>query len=210
MNDRNQSDEELMGRAKEGNSQAFDELVLRYQKRVWSVIHRLLQGAVSDPREEANDLAQETFIKAWCARHSYDESKGKFSSWLSRIATNTTIDFLRNRGASWWRSLLSLDETIEDEEGKETAREEFVPSSAPGPEEVTLLNELKEQVRRCLAKLTPAERAALVMRHVEERTLQEIADALCIVGSGRHVQATRFIKRAEKKFRRCYEGGNEI
>lgn len=207
-NDPKHSDEELMRRTQKGDDEAFNELEPRYRKRVWSVIYRLLKGAVDDPRVEADDLTQETVIKAWLKRNTYDESKGKFSSWLLRIATNTTIDFLRNRRGSWWRSLLSLDETIEDEDGKETAREEFVPSSAPGPEEVTLLNELKEQVRRCLAQLTPAERAALVMRHVEERTLQEIADALGIVGSGRHVQAKRFIKCAETKFKRLYEGGN--
>jgi len=202
-------DEELMVSAKEGDEEVWDELEQRDWKKVWTVCYRLLQGSVGDPWVQAHDLTQETFRKAWHPRHTYEE-KGKVLSWLSRIATNTTIDFLRNRPEAWWQSLPSLDETFEDEEGEETARVEWVPSSVPLPDEVAVTNELAEQVRRCLAQLNPAERSALVMRHVEERTLQEIADALGIVGAGRHVALNRLIKRAETKFRRLYERGDEV
>jgi RNA polymerase sigma factor (sigma-70 family) len=206
-------DEELMVNAQEEDDEAFNELERRYHQTVWSVSYRLLKGSVDDPWEDAKECTQEMFIKAFCARHTYNEQKGKVSSWLLRIATHTTIDFLRNRQEAWWRSLLSLDETFEGEEGEETARGELAHSSALLPDEVAVLNELVEQVRRCLAQLNPAEQAALVMRHVEEQPLQEIADALGIGGTGRHVQATRLIKRAETKFRKLwklYERGDEV
>jgi len=196
-------DEELMVNAIEGDYNAFEELVQRYQKKVWSHISRLLIGAVWNTQVEAEDLTQETFLKVYCKCHTYDESKGKFSSWLRCIATNTTIDFLRKSSESWWQSLLSLDKPIEDDQGEETARGELVPLPGLPLDEIAL-------VRVCLGRLNPVERATLIMRHVEERTLQEIADVLGIVGSGRHVQATRLIESAEKKFRKLYEGGNEI
>jgi len=203
-----QSDEVLMGRVQKGEDEAFNELNRRYWKMVFSIIYRVLEGDVGTPREVANDLAQDTFIKALLKCHTYDESAGKFLPWLLRIATNTTIDFMRNRRESWWRSLPSLDEPIEDEdeEGEGTTKGELVPLPGLADDEVAL-------VRVCLDRLKPEERAALVMHHVEKRTLQETADKLGIEGSGRHVTMGRFIKQTETKFKRLYgrlyEGGNQ-
>jgi len=155
------SDDERLwiARARRGDDEAFSRLVEAYQRPVFSVCYRMLGDAA-----EAEDAAQETFIRAYTRIESYDPSR-KFSSWLLAIASHYCIDLLRRRRfglVSWddlppWRWLPDLD---------------------PQPEEVALRHEAQRQVQELLNKLPPDYKAAVILRYWHELSYEEIAEAL--------------------------------
>ncbi|HEX2091683.1 MAG TPA: sigma-70 family RNA polymerase sigma factor, partial [Longimicrobiaceae bacterium] len=85
------SDHELVARAQKGSEAAYRELLGRYQRPVFSLVYRMVRD-----REQAEDLAQETFVKVFNNIDRYDP-RYKFSSWIFKIATNLTIDALRKK-----------------------------------------------------------------------------------------------------------------
>ena len=153
-------DENLwISRARQVDDQAFAQLVEAYQRPVFNVCYRLL----GDPAE-AEDAAQETFIRAYTRLNSYDPTR-KFSSWLLAIASHHCIDRLRRRRfglVSWddlppWRWLSDPD---------------------PQPEELTLRHEAQRQAQQLLDRLPPDYRAAVVLRYWHDLSYEEIAQAL--------------------------------
>ncbi|MDD4146441.1 MAG: sigma-70 family RNA polymerase sigma factor, partial [Clostridia bacterium] len=145
------SDEELVTRSKNGNLQAFEELVCRYERKIYSVAYRLM-GSYDD----ANDLAQEAFLKAFRAINSF-RGDSSFSTWLCRIVTNLCRDELRKR---YRISVESLDQKIclGDVEVKKQ-----IPSSEPGPEEIYEKHELQQELQDLLTSLSPEFRLAVVL-----------------------------------------------
>jgi len=159
-------EKERVARALEGDSAAFGELVERYSARIFTHLYRMLGN-----REDAQDLAQEAFLRAYRFLGRFDPAR-PFRSWLYTIATNVGLNGLRTRRRKG--STISI----------EGAREHGVPAVEPiardehGPERVAR-GELAEQVTAALEKL-PARSAALMHLHYHED--MPIADAAAIVG----------------------------
>src|SRR3990172_1961024 len=153
------SDRQLVVRTRGGETDAFGELVRRYQTSVYNVCYRLL----GDPAE-AEDLAQEAFLRAFRRLASYDEQR-PFGPWMRRVAANLFLNALQQR-----RSLMPLEEEFE---------------AAPGepmemPEAFGERRQAAERVRGALLRLPAHYRAVIELRHYQEMSYDEIAAALGI------------------------------
>jgi RNA polymerase sigma-70 factor, ECF subfamily len=152
---------ELIRRAKLGDSQAFGVLVERYQRRVVGVAL-----AVVHNQEDAVELAQETFVRAFENLNSF-ESRSSFSTWLYRIAANLAIDFRRREG----RHIVLRGEEAETEISR-------LPSQHGDSFHETARGELNQRINRALQRLTPEHRAVILLREVEGLSYDEISDVL--------------------------------
>ena len=167
------SDLELVRRAQRGERGAFDLLVLRYQHKVIKLVARLLR----DPTE-AEDVAQEAFVKAYRALGSF-RGDSAFYTWLYRIAVNTA----RNAMAS--RQRRPLDYEAELSEGEQSTVESRLRHTDT-PEATVLSEEIRETVNRAVAALPEDLRTAIILREVEGLSYEEIAAAMdCPVGTVR-------------------------
>lgn len=169
MDYRDQTDQEVVARARKGIEAAYRELIGRYQRPVLSLIYRLVRD-----RELAEDLTQDTFIKVLNAIDRYDP-KHKFSSWIFKIAHNTAIDQLRKKNPA----TLSLDGSPHAESNDEIEASSFTAvSSDENPEEYTASREIGREIEGALAELRPEYRTAIVLWHVEGRPYEEIAEIM--------------------------------
>lgn len=146
-------------RAQKGDVEAFTRLVKAYQTPVYNLAYRMLGNSV-----EAEDAAQETFIRVYTRLHTYDVNR-KFSSWLLSIASHYCIDRLRRRRMT----LLSLEDV---------AFTGHLASEVNRPEETVVRDEKETQVRRLLDKLPEDYRAAVVLRYWYDYSYREIAHIL--------------------------------
>jgi RNA polymerase sigma-70 factor (ECF subfamily) len=163
------SDRQIVSWAQDGAEAAFRELVRRYQRPVFSLIYRMVRD-----REIAEDLAQETFIKVLNAIDSY-RPEHKFSSWIFKIANNAAIDHLRRRSPD----LLSLDgapDAVSVERQEATALQ--VRARGESPLDELEARELGSHIEHAIARLRPEYRSCILLRHVEGRAYEEIADIL--------------------------------
>lgn len=176
-------DGQLAAALKGGDAGALDAIVNRYQGRVYATAYRLTGN-----REDALDVAQEVFIKAY-RKIAFWQPTGGFLSWLLRMTTNQAIDLLRRRKRTQhesledWRAAAdgSSDPAIPDTAGQVRARE------------------IDGRIRRALAVLSESQRTAFVLRHYEGLPLNDIADALgCTVGSVK-VHLFRAMKKLQKE-----------
>jgi RNA polymerase sigma-70 factor (ECF subfamily) len=163
------SDQEVVALAKQGSDVAFRELVRRYERPVFSLLFRMVRN-----RELAEDLAQETFIKVLNAVHSY-RPEFKFSSWVFKIANNAAIDHLRKRELD----TLSLEGSphAETPEMIEATALQIGERSESALEEVEN-RELGRSIEAAIDRLRPEYRSCILLRHVEGRTYEEIAEIL--------------------------------
>lgn len=165
------NDPELVALARSGSEKAYRELLDRYQRPVFSLVYRMVRD-----RELAEDLAQETFVKVFNHLDRFNP-KYKFSSWIFKIANNLAIDTLRKR---------ELDTvSIEGSRHAETADEVeatrvTVVSKDENPEEFLEAKELGEEIERAIARLRPDYRTAILLRHVEGRPYEEIAEIMAV------------------------------
>ncbi len=148
-----------------GNDDAYEDIVLMYQERVYFVCYKILYNA-----QEAEDAAQEAFLRAYMNLDTFDQSR-KFSTWIFRIATNLCIDKLRKKKPDY-----SLDANIPGTE--EMNMYATMESEERLPEEEVASMELGEQIQRALQRLPDTYRPAVVLRYMEERSLKEISDIL--------------------------------
>lgn len=162
----NERDAQLVARTLEGDRSAFGELVEHYQKRAYSVAY----GIVRD-REEAWDVAQEAFVKAY---RNLDRFAGDsaFFTWLYRITYNLSIDAVRARSR---RDVKLLDESRELENA---LQKQGKPTFDVNPGEVTDRAELKRILHQAMSALSEKHRAVIVLREVEGLSYEEIADVL--------------------------------
>ena len=163
------SDQDVVLEAREGRQAAYRELVRRYERPIFSLIYRMVRN-----REQAEDLSQETFVKALNAIESY-RPEYKFSSWIFKIANNVSIDHLRRRELD----TLSLDGS------PHALTPEAIQASALqlGDRQETALEELEAkelggEIEEAIATLRPEYRACILLRHVEGRPYEEIATML--------------------------------
>lgn len=155
---------EIIRSVLKGNVNEFEKLVTAYEKNVYNIALRL----VGDP-EDAADMTQETFIKAYRALGSF-RGDSKFSVWLYRIASNVCLDFLRSRSR---RKQVSL--SVEDEDGEAFME---LPDMSGNPEEQLMKKLSMEAVRRGLEQLPPQQRQILVLRELGGLSYAELAQSL--------------------------------
>jgi len=162
-------DREVVTLAKAGKEAAYRELLRRYERPVFSLIYRMVRN-----RALAEDLAQETFIKVLNALESY-RPEYKFSSWVFKIANNAAIDQLRRREVD----TLSLDgapDARTADEVEATALQAVDRQESPLAELES--RELGSQIELAVGKLRPEYRTAILLRHVEGRSYEEIAEVM--------------------------------
>lgn len=148
-----------MQRCLSGDADAYAILVERYGGRVYNIALRITH----DP-DSARDCAQDAFIRAYRALHQYDPAY-PFGPWMFRITTNASLNVVqRGRGHE-----ITVEELPEDPEPPEA-----------GPELSAVRREEMQEVLAAMAELPPAYRAALTLRHMQQLSYQEVADALGI------------------------------
>ncbi|HEX7243189.1 MAG TPA: sigma-70 family RNA polymerase sigma factor [Longimicrobiaceae bacterium] len=162
-------DHELVARARKGSQAAYRELLGRYQRPVFSLVYRMVRD-----REQAEDLAQETFVKVFNNIERYDP-KYKFSSWIFKIATNLTIDVIRKKEPVTVSLDGSRNATSDDEI---EATRITVASDDENPEELQEARELGAEIEVAIGRLRPEYRTALLLRHVEGNAYEEIAEIM--------------------------------
>jgi RNA polymerase sigma-70 factor (ECF subfamily) len=163
------TDQEIVAMARQGREVAYRELIGRYQRPVFSLIYRLVRD-----REKSEDLAQETFIKVLNALDRYDPAY-KFSSWIFKIAHNTSLDHLRKKDPA----TLSLDGSPHATTAAEIEASTLdAVSHEENPEEFTASRELGGHIEAAVAKLRPEYRTAIILCHVEGRPYEEIAEIM--------------------------------
>ena len=158
------TDAELVAGTLRGSQDAFRELVVRFERPVYSLVQRM----VHDPAT-AEDLAQEVFVKAYRRLDSFDP-QWKFSSWLFKIAHNTTIDHLR-RG---------VPETVpleSDEEGRGDLSAVLADEGAESPAAAAERRDLARSLERAISRLRPEYRQAVLMFYAQGASYQEICEA---------------------------------
>ena len=151
----------------EGNTNAFEELVLEYEKKVYNVALRILGNS-----EDAADMTQEAFIKAFNSLSGF-RGDSKFSVWLTRIVSNLCLDFLRSRSR---RPTVSL--SVEDDEGDDVQLD--IADVSQSPELLLERSLTRESVRRGLKAQPEDYREILLLREIQGLSYDEIADALNI------------------------------
>lgn len=149
--------------ALKGDTEAFAQLVDAYQRPVYNLCYRML-GNPGD----AEDAAQETFLRAYKSLRRYDHSR-PFPTWLLSIAAHYCIDQIRKQRMA----VVSMDELPELD----------IPDVSPGPESTVSRNEEQQRVRALLTSLAPVDRAAVIMYYWYDFSYEEIGQALSLTQS---------------------------
>lgn len=158
-------DDQLVKRAIGGDEQAYRELVEKYERALYFHILKMIKD-----KEQVEDLVQETFVKAFDNLKSYSTNYA-FSTWLYRIATNHTIDYLRKKKLQ----TMSIDDPVKTKEGDMRMQ---LPDESAETDRKIIRKQRQNMVREAIKDLPPKYRRVIEMRHMEEKSYQEIADVL--------------------------------
>jgi len=165
---------ELVRRARQGDLAAYDELVRRYQERIYATIYHMTSN-----HEDANDLAQEAFIKGFHALKSF-KGGSSFYTWVYRIAINKTINFLKQRKNKMQMSLDDLDFNAEHDPDLVALISEKTPRRDIS------MNELQEKLNEAMQKLSESHRLVVTLHDVQGLSHEEIAKIMdCNIGTVR-------------------------
>ncbi len=162
------TDEDLILQIKSGNDTAYHILMSRYMKHIFNFILQYVRI-----REEAEDVAQDTFFKAWKYINRFKNGM-KFKPWLFTIARNTALDYIKKKKAT---SFSEIDATTTDTEDDSSFAESVVDTE-PLPSELFSRAQLSEQLDNAMSVLHPDHRAVLIMHYREDMTFEEIAETL--------------------------------
>ncbi len=178
-----------VARAKAGDQAAFAELFTRYERRIYSFIYRMMGNP-----EDAFDLTQETFLKAYRALGKTD-TELNVNAWLHRIAANACLDVLRRRQRLRWLPW-------------EAPKHDHLLLSTPldDPERSAISQETRVTVQRVLNKMSHRHRTALILREYEGLSCEEIGEVMGLSRSA--VKSMLF--RAREEFRRVYAALDEV
>jgi len=171
-------------RVEQADAVSFRALVEEHSRMVFRVAWRMTGNV-----EDAEDVVQETFLKAHRGYESFD-ARARFGTWIYRIAVNCSIDVLRRRRSQGVAPRRTDEEEIDPVEA--------IPSNEPVPEQRAFAGEIGRRVASALSRLSERERAAFVLRHLEGLSIEGIADVLKIGPNA--VKQTVF--RAVQKLRR--------
>lgn len=164
-------DDSLIARSRDGDLSAFDELITRHRNRVYMVTYSIIRNS-----EDALDLTQETFIRAWKSLGKLDGNT-QFVAWLSRIARNASIDLLRKKQtrpqAEFDVGPMAID-----------AASRTTPGEPERPGLGVERGEMRERFEQALATLSPDHREVIVLKEVEDLAYKEIAEMIgCSIGT---------------------------
>jgi RNA polymerase sigma-70 factor (ECF subfamily) len=159
------SDDALVTAARLGDSWAFEELVFRHKQKVLAMAQR-----ITNNREDAEDVAQESFHKAFLHLNDFQE-KSRFSTWLTRIAMNEAFILLRRR-----RRVFEVLPGSPDDEVQ--SRSEAFVDQSPNPEESCWRRERTDLLTKAINRLGPKIRRTILLRDIEERSVEETAQIL--------------------------------
>ncbi len=186
------TDEILIEQSRQGQLEAFNQLVLRYQNLVYSVAYRLMNDGAS-----AGDVTQDTFIKAYQRINTF--KGGNFKAWLTRIASNLCYDELR-------RQKRRPQTYLEDMSPEDSDDPVPIPSDDSTPEEVAQQSELQQAIQQCISALKDDQRTVLVLSDVQGMSYQEIADSISVqIGT-----VKSRLSRARLAVRNCLQGFSEL
>lgn len=168
------TDSELVQAARDGDLKAYDSLIRRYQERIYATVYHMTGN-----HEDANDLAQEAFIKAYTALKSF-KGDSSFYTWVYRIAVNKTINFLKQRKNKVSLSLNDLEFNIENDPDLVA----FVSDKTPRRD--VAITELQEKLNAAMQKLSDVHRMVVTLHDVQGLSHEEIAKIMeCNVGTVR-------------------------
>lgn len=174
------SDALLVERSVAGDQLAFELLVIKYQRRVQRLIGRMVRDV-----DLVDDIAQETFIRAYRALHQF-RGDAQFYTWLYRIAVNTAKKFLLELKRDPTVSESAFKSNSNDDDGDETSWSKNEPIADETPETVLAAKEIAAAVNGALQALPEDLRQALTLREIEGLSYEEIADAMdCPIGTVR-------------------------
>jgi len=169
-----QDEMDLVRKSQRGDLAAYDELVRRYQERIYATIYHMTSN-----HEDANDLAQDAFIKAYQAIRSF-KGGSSFYTWVYRIAVNKTINFLKQRKARTHMSLNDLDFNAEHDPDLLALISDKTPRREAG------LSELQKKLNEAMQKLSESHRLVVTLHDVQGVPHEEIAQIMdCNVGTVR-------------------------
>jgi RNA polymerase sigma-70 factor (ECF subfamily) len=167
-------DIELVRRSQAGDLVAYDELVRRYQERIYATVYHMTSN-----HEDANDLAQEAFIKGFQALKSF-KGDSSFYTWVYRIAVNKTINFLKQRKNKTHMSLNDLDFNAENDPDLVALISDKTPRRDAN------LTELQEKLNGAMMKLSPVHRLVVTLHDVQGLSHEEIGKMMdCNIGTVR-------------------------
>lgn len=181
-----ETDAAVVARARSGDHEAFRSLVERHSRNVFRLAFRMTGN-----ENDAEDIVQETFLRAYKQLHRY-ESRSSFSTWLYRIATNRSLDLIRTR--KFRGELPKLENEDKDPM-------EMLPSPEPGPDRLAVSRQVEERVAAAMSELSQQERTAFVLRHFEGLSIEQISGTLGVGGNA----AKHSIFRAVQKLRAALE-----
>ncbi len=159
-------DKDLVARCQQGSRDAFDELIRRYQRRVYTFAYRLTGNA-----DDASDIAADTFVRLYTSIASF-RGESSFATWLFRVVTNIYLDSRKRQRV---RQTQSLDEMIELEE---STVQRQIEDTGPTPHEVAEDHERTAALQAAITSLPEFQRTMVVMYHVNGMAYEEIAEAL--------------------------------
>ena len=156
------TDEELVEDVKKGNIDAFEDIVKKYENKVYGIVFHMMKN-----QNEVEDLAQEVFLKVY---KNLDRFKGDSSlyTWIYKITVNLCLDELKKR-----KNIIYLDEKISVEDGE---IDKELPSNERSQEELYEDKELKENLHRCINKLPDKQKMMIVLRDIKGFSYDEIAE----------------------------------
>ena len=186
------SDAAVVAQVLGGDKEAFRILVERHSRSVYHKVYRM----TGNP-QDAEEIVQETLLRAYKALAQF-ELRSNFSTWLYRIAVNRTLDFLSAKNMKM-KDTYQITEDPDFEDG--SSKEIQLTESGPGPDRVLLSAEVRAKVAQALNLLTPPERIAFTMRHMEGRSIEEISEAMKLKPSA----AKNSVFRAVQKLRQQLE-----
>ena len=160
-----EEDAHLITQALKGDQAAFKRLRQKYHDAIFNLIYRIVRD-----KEEVEDLTQEAFIKAFTSLPSFNEEYA-FSTWLYKIATNNSIDYIRRKKLQTF----SIDKPIESKDSDYSFE---LPDSSRGADQEMISSQRKKMIEEAINSLPAKYRQVILLRHVEEKDYQEIAGIL--------------------------------
>lgn len=180
-----QEDQEWVNQVLQGDKQAYAHLIHKYKQRVYALLLRMVHHP-----QDAQDLTQECFLKAFRYLHTYDPQR-KFSSWLYRIAINLYLD--AKPANQKHVTMVEIDETV--------------LSNGMHPETIYLSNETSEELRNQIDRLPEMYRIVLTLRYLDDLTYQEISEILDAPTATVQVRLYRAKQKLRELFLTVKKGG---
>ncbi len=195
-------DAALVRRAKEGDLQAFEALVSRHERRIYSLAWRILRH-----QQDAEDVTQQTFLSALENLAGFRQ-EASFATWLSRITTHAALKVIRKRDGRNGASGLAVDEAPASESDSDGAEAlphpEFIADWTQSPERLAERNETRRVVEEALGELDEKHRLVFLLRDVEGLSIRETAAALSVTEANVKVRLLRARLRLREHLTRIF------